>query len=546
MSKKVLIVGGVAGGASAAARLRRLDEQAEIIMFEKDEYISFANCGLPYNISDVISERSKLIVQTPKAMHARFNIDIRNHSKVVSVDTAAKKVKVESLERGTYEESYDYLVLSPGGEPITPNITNTAQDRTFSLRTINDTDRIKFYIQDNKITSAVVIGGGFIGIEMAENLREKGVDVTLVEAAPHILAPLDSEMSAIAEKEMRDNGVNLELGDGISAIHDNGDRVEVVLASGKKLDTQVVISAIGIRPATDFLKDSGIKLGAKGHIVVDDHMRTSAENVYAVGDAIEVVDFITKQITAIPLAGPANKQGRIAADNIAGIDRVYSGTQGTSIIKIFNLMATSTGANERTLSRLGIPYIAIYSHPFSHATYYPGAKQFAAKLLFNKEGEILGCQMVGPDGADKRMDVVATTMRLGGKVTDLCELELAYAPPFSSAKDPVNMLGYMAQNILEGRSNLVDYKYVENRDKNTTMLIDVRTPKEFAEGHIEGAINIPVDELRSRLNELDKDKEIIEYCRVGIRGHVAERILVQNGFRVKNMSGGWLTYSCKE
>lgn len=546
MGKKVLIVGGVAGGASAAARLRRLDEQAEIIMFEKDEYISFANCGLPYNISDVISERSKLIVQSPKAMKARFNIDVRNHSKVVAVDTANKKVKVESLEKGAYEESYDYLVIAPGGEPITPNITNTAQDRTFSLRTINDTDRIKFYIEDNKVSSAVVIGGGFIGIEMAENLREKGVDTTLVEAAPHILAPLDDEMAAIAEAEMRKYGVKLELGDGISAINDKGNLVEVVLASGKKLETQVVISAIGIRPATGFLKDSGIKMGARGHIIVDDHMRTSAENVYAVGDAIEVVDFITKQPAAIPLAGPANKQGRIAADNIAGIDRVYNGTQGTSIIKVFDLMATNTGANERTLSRLGIPYIAIYSHPFSHATYYPGSQQFAAKLLFNEQGDILGCQMVGPDGADKRMDVVATTMRLGGKVTDLTELELAYAPPFSSAKDPVNMLGYMAQNILEGRSNLVTYKYLETMDKDGSILVDVRTPKEFAEGHLEGAINIPVDELRDRMHELDKDKEIVEYCRVGIRGYIAERILAQNGFKVKNISGGWLTYSAKD
>lgn len=545
MSKKVLIVGGVAGGASAAARLRRLDETAEIIMFEKDEFISFANCGLPYHIGQVITERSKLIVQSPEAMHKRFVIDVRTHSKVAAINTQSKTVRVESRDRGSYVESYDYLVLAPGAEPIVPNIVNTAPDRVFTLRTIGDTDRVREQVVDKGIKSAVVIGGGFIGIEMAENLREVGVAVTLVEAAPHILAPLDSEMSALAEAEMRRHGVTLVLGDGLTSIEETGSSAKVTLASGTQLEADMVISAIGVRPATDFIKGSGIELGPRGHIVVDDHMRTTAENVYAAGDAVQVVDFVTGQLTAVPLAGPANKQGRIVADNIAGLDSVYHGTQGTSVIKVFSLTAASTGANERTLQRLNIPYVAVYSHPFSHATYYPGAQQLSTKLLFNKEGRILGCQMVGPDGVDKRLDVVATTLRLGGKVTDLCELELAYAPPFSSAKDPVNMLGYMAQNYLEGRSNLVDYHYVDNRDPETSILLDVRTVTEFERGHIEGAINIPVDELRDRLGELDKSKEIIEYCQVGVRGHVAERILANNGFQVKNFSGGWKTYSTK-
>lgn len=546
MGKKVLIVGGVAGGASAAARLRRLDEQAQIIMFEKDAYISFANCGLPYYIGDVITERGKLLVQTPEAMKERFNIDVRVFSKVVGVKPDTKTVVVESRDRGTYEESYDCLVLAPGSQPIVPNIPNSAPDRVFSVRNVDDTDSIKNYLNDHKPTSAVVVGGGFIGIEMAENLRHIGLDVTLVEAAPHILAPLDSEMVALAEAEMRKNGVSLLLGEMLTAIEQAGSRVKLSLSSGKSIETDMVISAIGVRPATDFLKDSGIELGPRGHIVVDDHMRTNKPGVYAVGDAIQVMHFVTKQPTAIPLAGPANKQGRIVADNIAGIDRSYGGSLGTSVVKVFNLTVASVGINERTAKQLGLEYTPIYTHPFSHATYYPGAKQMAAKLLFNKHGDILGCQMVGPDGVDKRLDVVATTMRLGGKVTDLCELELAYAPPFSSAKDPVNMLGYVAQNILEGSSEVADYSVLNSIDPETTILLDTRTVAEHQQGAIPGSVNIPVDELRQRLDELDPKKEIVEYCRVGLRGHVAERILAQNGFKVKNLTGGWLTYEATQ
>ena len=546
MGKKVLIVGGVAGGASAAARLRRLDEQAQIIMFEKDAYISFANCGLPYYIGDVITERGKLLVQTPEAMKERFNIDVRVFSKVVAVKPDAKTVVVESRDRGTYEESYDYLVLAPGSQPIVPAIPNSAPDKVFSLRNIDDTDGIKSYLTSHNPKSAVVVGGGFIGVEMAENLRHIGLDVTLVEAAPHILAPLDSEMVALAEAEMRKNGVTLLLGEMLTAIEQAGSKVKLSLSSGKSVETDMVISAIGVRPATDFLKDSGIEMGPRGHIVVDDHLRTNKPGVYAVGDAIQVMHFVTKQPTAIPLAGPANKQGRIAADNIAGIDRSYGGSLGTSVVKVFNLTVASVGINERTAKQLGLEYTPIYTHPFSHATYYPGAKQMATKLLFNKQGDILGCQMVGPDGVDKRLDVVATTMRLGGKVTDLCELELAYAPPFSSAKDPVNMLGYLAQNILEGYSEVVDYNVLSSLDPETTILLDTRTVAEHQQGTIPGSVNIPVDELRQRLDELDPNKEIVEYCRVGVRAHVAERILAQNGFKVKNLTGGWLTYEAAQ
>ncbi len=541
--RKIVIVGGVAGGASAAARLRRLDEEAKIILFEKDEYISFANCGLPYYIGETITERSKLIVQTPAAMKSRFDIDIRTNSKVVSVDTAAKTVKVYSAQAGEYTESYDTLVLAPGVEPIVPQIKNTCPERMLSLRTIPDMDRIKAEVGKGQIKSAAIIGGGYIGVETAENLREIGVEVTLVEAAPHILAPFDSEFSILVEKELEKHGVKVVLNDMLEAVEEDDGLAALKLKSGTVIKAELVLSAIGVTPATGFLKDSGIALGPKGHIVVNDRMQTNAEGVYAVGDAVEVVDFVTGQRTAIPLAGPANKQGRIAADNICGIERHYNGTQGTAIIKVFGLAAASTGANERTIKRLGIPYTAIYSHPFSHATYYPGAVQMSCKLLFAPDGKILGCQIVGGEGADKRIDVIATVIRLGGTVYDLCELELAYAPPFSSAKDPVNMLGYIAQNILEGQSEVVDYNDVAGRDEENTVLIDVRTPDEFSRGHIEGAINIPVDELRGRLGEIDKNKEVIEYCQVGLRGHIAERIFAQHGYKVKNMTGGWKTYS---
>ncbi|MCM8711076.1 CoA-disulfide reductase [Clostridium sp. SYSU_GA19001] len=543
MAKKVVIVGGVAGGASAAARLRRLDENVEIIMFERDEYISFANCGLPYYIGETIKDRSKLLVQTPEAMKSRFNIDVRVNSEVVKIDTDKKTVQVNSKEKGTYEESYDYLILSPGAKALRPNIEGINNEKIFTLRNIPDTDKIKEYVDRNDTKSAVVIGGGYVGVEMAENLIERGLEVTLVEAAPHILTPFDSDMAVLAEKELVDHGTELILGDGVKSFRDDSGKVEVTLNSGRKILTDMVILSIGVVPDTAFIKEAGIKVGPKGHVIVNEKMQTSAKDVYAVGDAVEVVDFITKQKTAIPLAGPANKQGRIAADNIAGLNSTYKGTQGTAVIKVFDLTAASTGNNERNLKRLNIPYKVIFVHPNSHASYYPGATQMTIKLIFNDEGKILGAQAIGYDGVEKRIDVIATVIRLGGTVYDLTELELCYAPPFSSAKDPVNMAGYVAQNVLEGKMHPANFDELENLNKNNTILLDVRTEMEYNNGHIDGAVNIPVDELRNRLGELDKNKEILEYCQVGLRGYIADRILTQNGFKVKNLTGGYKSYS---
>lgn len=539
MSKKVLIVGGVAGGATAAARLRRLDENAEIIMFERDEYISFANCGLPYYIGETIEDRAKLIVQTPKSLKSRFNIDVRINSEVVGIDTVKKTAKVRSQEKGMYEESYDYMVLSPGARAIKPNIEGINNQRIFTVRNIPDTDKLKAYVDNKGIKNAVVIGGGFVGVEIAENLKHRGLAVTIVEAAPHLLAPLDTDLVTIVEKEILDNGVRLILNDGVKAFKDLNGNVEITLNSDALLYADLVILAMGVIPDTGFLQDSKIVLGAKGHIIVNEKLETNAANVYAVGDAIEIVDFVTKQKGAIALAGPANKQGRIAADNIAGLDSSYKGTQGTSIIKVFRLTAASTGNNERSLKRLKIPYKVIIIHPQSHASYYPGGFPMTLKVIFNEEGKILGAQSVGHDGVDKRIDVIATVIRLGGTVTDLTELELCYAPPFSSAKDPVNMAGYVAQNILTGRVDALTMEEYMAYDHENTVLVDVRTEREFENGHFEGALNIPVDSLRERIGELDKAKEILEYCQVGLRGYVASRILTQKGFKVKNISGGY-------
>ena len=539
MNKKIIIVGGVAGGASAAARLRRLDEKAEIIMFERDEYISFANCGLPYYIGDTIKDRQKLLVQTPKAMKDRFNIDVRINSEVIGIDSINKTVKVKSKDRGIYEESYDSLVLSPGAKAIKPNIKGIDSNKIFTLRNIPDTDNIKAVVDKKNINSAVVIGGGFVGVEMAENLKEIGLNVTLVEAAPHLLAPFDSEMVITIENELKENGVSVVLNDGVESFKDKEFEIDVNLNSGKTITSDLVILAIGVVPDTNFIKESNINLGTRGHILVNSKMETSVKDIYAVGDAIEVVDFVNKQNTAIPLAGPANKQGRIAADNIAGLNSEYKGTQGTSILKVFDLTAASTGNNERTLKRLNIPYRVAYIHPVSHASYYPGALQLSLKLLFNDEGKILGAQSIGYDGVDKRIDVIATTIRLGGTVHDLAELELSYAPPFSSAKDPVNMAGFVAENILAKRMDVITPEDYLVYDKSNTILVDVRSEIEYNNGHIDGSINIPVDSLRDRLNELDKTKEIIAYCQVGLRGYIASRILSQNGFKVKNITGGY-------
>lgn len=541
-NNKVLIIGGVAGGASAAARLRRLDENAHIIMFERDPYISFANCGLPYYIGDAIKERSKLLVQTPEAMHSRFNIDVRIHSEVISIDPERKTVRVQSKDRGMYEESYDHLILSPGAKPIQPNLPGIESSRIYKVRNIPDIDRIKQKVTDTSARSAIVIGGGFIGVEMAENLKEIGMDVTLVEAGSHILAPFDAEMSNILMKELEDQHVNLTLSNSVQSFHETKEQIEVQLASGDVLTSDMVILAIGVTPDTNFLKDSGLEFGPRGHIIVNDRLETNLENIYAVGDAIEVVDYINGSKTAIPLAGPANKQGRIAADNVCGLGSVYKGTQGTSIIKIFGLTGASTGNNEKTLQRLNIPYHVTYVHPSSHASYYPGASPITIKLLFNDEGTVLGAQAIGFDGVDKRIDDIATVIHFRGTVTDLAELELAYAPPYSSAKDPVNMAGYVAQNLLMDRTTVFVPQDLATRDMDNTILVDVRSEIEHMNGHIPGSILIPVDDLRDRLQELDPNKEIWVYCQVGLRGYTASRILIQRGFKVRNLTGGYKTY----
>ncbi len=539
MTKKVLIVGGVAGGASAAARLRRLDEHANIIMIERDDHISFANCGLPYYIGETIQDREKLIVQTPDAMQARFALDIRVKSEVTAIQPQQKTVTIVNRERGAYQESYDVLLLAPGAKPLRPDIPGIENERIFTLRNIPDTDRIKEFVDRSASKRAVIIGGGFIGVEMAESLRERGLEVALAEAAPHILAPFDSEMAALVEAELRENGIKLHLNDGVSSFESANEEITIRLQSGSALSCDLVILAIGVTPDTAFLKESGLQFGSRGHIIVNEHMQTNLPNIYAVGDSIEVRDFINGQPTALPLAGPANKQGRIAADNIAGIASRYKGTQGTAILKAFSLSAAATGSNERLLKRLAQPYHTILVHPNSHASYYPDALPLTIKLLFNDTGRILGAQAVGPVGIDKHIDILATAIRLNGTIYDLSELELAYAPPFSSAKAPVNMAGFVAENILAKRFEVFTADQLASYDPAETILLDVRSEIEFSTGSLPGAINIPTDTLRSRLHELDKDKLILVYCKVGLQSYIASRILTQNGFRAKSLTGGY-------
>ncbi len=538
--KKALIVGGVAAGASAAARLRRLDENIEIIMFEKGDYISFANCGLPYYIGDVIEDRDKLFVATPKLMKDRFRIDVRVNSEVISLDVLSKKVTVNSKEQGTYEETYDFLVLAPGAKPLKPNISGIESQRIFTLRNIKDTDDIKLAVRS--IKSAVVIGGGYIGVEMAENLRHTGIEVTLVEAAPHILMPFDEDIVVVAEKEMEDKGIKLILNDGVNAFNEIGDGIEVELQSNTYVKADIVISAMGVAPDTRFLQDTDIILGIKGHILVNEHMETNIKGIYAGGDAVEVVDFTSGMQTAIPLAGPANKHGRIIADNISGLTTTYKNTQGTSVIKIFDLTLAATGNNERILERLGTSYKTIIIHANNHAGYYPGASQMTLKVIFDDSGKILGAQALGYEGVEKRIDVMATVIRLGGRVYDLTELELSYAPPFGSAKDPVNFAGYVAENVLTGKSDVVhprDLKKISQDDQ--IVILDVRTEAERAHGKVEGSFHINVNELRENLDKLDINKEYWIHCAVGLRAYVAERILKQAGFKCKNITGGYKT-----
>lgn len=543
---KVLIVGGVAGGASAAARLRRLDEKAEIILFEKGEYISFANCGLPYYIGGEIEQQSALTLQTPQSFRRRFNIDVRVRNEVVGLDIQRKCVKVRDLKDGSeYQESYDELILSPGAAPIIPPLEGVEDERVFTLRSIPDSVRIKNHINQAYPASAVVIGGGYIGVEMAENLAKAGVNVTIVEMADHLIAPLDVDMAAEVHRYIQDQGVGLMLKNGVQAIEPGKDGLKLRLSKGQ-LEADMVILSVGVKPDTSLARQAGLKTNGRGAILVDEHMRTSAEHVYAVGDAVEIQDFVTGKAGYVPLAGPANKQGRIAADNICGIPSRYKGTQGSSVLKIFDMTVAMTGINERTAQEAWLDYDKSFTFSQSHASYYPGAHGMSIKTLYEKgSGRILGAQIVGYDGVDKRIDVLATAIRAQMTAFDLTELELCYAPPFGSAKDPVNFVGYAIENVLTGKVKTFHWHDIARLPKDGSVtLLDVRTPTERAAGHIEGFIHIPLDELRNRVDELDRNKPVYIHCHSGLRSYLACRMLSGLGFDCYNLSGGWRLYEC--
>lgn len=541
-----LIIGGVAGGATVAARLRRMDEKANIILFERGKYVSYANCGLPYYIGDTINNREKLFVQTAKGFTDRFRIDIRTEQEVTAIRPDKKEVEIKNLSTGeTYTETYDKLVLSPGAEPLRPSIEGIGSKKIFTLRNVPDTDTIKNYVNTENPKRAIVVGGGFIGLEMAENLHDLGIQVDVVEMANQVMAPLDFSMAAIVHRQLTDKGVGLHLEDGVSRFEEKDGGVTVHLRSGKQIATDMVLLSIGVRPETKLAKDAGLAIGERGGIAVNDYMQTSDADIYALGDAVEVRHLVTGQPALIPLAGPANKQGRIVADNIVfGNKKKYPGSIGTSIAKVFDLTVAAAGANAKLLQRNNIPYISSYTHGASHAGYYPGAVPLSIKILFAPEnGKLLGAQIVGFNGVDKRIEMLAQVIQRGGTVHDLAELEHAYAPPYSSAKDPVNMAGFVAENILNKKSRIIQWRELTELPADT-IRIDVRTHDEYKLGTIPGFINIPVDELREHLDELPKEKPIVVTCAVGLRGYLAYRILVQNGFKhVRNLSGGYKTWS---
>jgi NADPH-dependent 2,4-dienoyl-CoA reductase/sulfur reductase-like enzyme/peroxiredoxin family protein/rhodanese-related sulfurtransferase/TusA-related sulfurtransferase len=542
---KYVIIGGVAGGATAAARLRRLDEKAEIILLERGEHISYANCGLPYYVGGAITERSKLFVMTPARFKATLAVDVRTGHEAKAIDRTAKTVAVFDKASGrSYVESYDALVLSPGAEPVRPQIPGIDDPRIYTLRTVPDIDAIKEHVDARRPERAIIVGAGFIGLEMAENLRERGVFVTIVEALDQVMNVIDFEMAAIVHEHLKAKGVELYLGDSVAAFAKAGTRIEAKLKSGKALPADLVILSIGVKPENQLAAAAGLRLNERGYIVTDAHMRTSDPAIYAVGDAVAVTHRISGAPSAVPLAGPANKQARIAADNIAGTAREYRGAIGTAIAKVFDLTVACTGLAEKTCLRDGIPHRAVIVHPTSHASYYPGAKPFSLKVLFNPEsGKILGAQAVGYEGVDKRIDVIAAFMATGSHISVLKEFEHAYAPPFASAKDPVNYVGFVAENVIEGRSRQVSWREVAPLVGKGAFLLDVRTPEEFSLGHIEGAVNIPNTEIRTRLTEVPRDRFILVYCGVGIRGYLAERVLREHGFReIANLAGGWKTY----
>ncbi|NRY62838.1 CoA-disulfide reductase [Clostridium beijerinckii] len=543
MERKIIIIGGVAGGASTAARLRRLDENAEIIMIEKGEYISFANCGLPYYIGETIDERGKLIVQTVEEMSNKFNLDIRNLNEVISIDKENKKVRVRNIRtKEEYDETYDILVLSPGAAPIRPKIPGIEYcSSLFTLRNIPDTDRIKAYVDNNKPKHATVIGGGFIGLEMVENLHARGIDVTLIEASDQVMAPLDIEMVSILHEHLIDKNVELILKNGVSEFKDNGKKI--ILDSGKEIRTDMIILSIGVRPETAIARQANLKLNERGAIIVDKFMKTSDSSIYALGDAVEVIDFVNKKPTMIPLAWPANRQGRIVADNICGKNAEYKGTLGSSVAKIFDYTVATTGNNEKILKKLGIEYETIHIHPGSHAGYYPGSFPISLKMLFDpRSGKIFGAQGVGIDGVEKRIDVLATAIKGNLTVFDLQDIEPCYAPPYNSAKDPVNMLGYYASNIVEGITKTIQWDEIDSLDKEKSAIIDIREEFELVTGTLKNSIHIPLEKLRDRLNEIPRNKDIYVTCQVGLRGYIACRILEQNGIKCTNIDGGMKTY----
>ena len=542
---KVVIVGGVAGGATAAARIRRLDENAQVVVFERSGYISYANCGLPYYIGGVIEDSRELTLQTPESFLQRFRIEMKVRHEVLAIHPEQKTVTVRNLNTGeTFEESYDKLLLSPGAKPTQPELPGTGTDRLFTLRTVEDTLRIHEFVKKEKPKSAILAGGGFIGLELAENLHDLGIQVTIVQRPKQLMNPLDSEMAAFIHAKMRSEGIRLMLGHSVEGFAQSEGGVQVLLKGEEPLSADLVILAIGVTPDTVLAREAGLKLGLKGSIVVNDRMETSVPDIYAVGDAVQVRHAVTGSDAVISLAGPANKQGRIAADNICGLDSHYQGSQGSSVIKLFDMTIAATGINEKTAQKEGISYDKIYLSPLNHAGYYPGGTVMSMKILFEKETyRLLGAQIVGYEGVDKRIDVLATAIHMNMSALQLKDLDLAYAPPYSSAKDPVNMAGYMADNLAAGRYRQFFLEDLENlpRDGSVTLL-DTRTVREYERGHAEGFRNLPLDELRDRLEEVPREKPVYVMCQSGLRSYLACRILTQNGFSCYNFSGGYRLY----
>ncbi|MCL2107498.1 MAG: FAD-dependent oxidoreductase [Oscillospiraceae bacterium] len=542
---KIIIVGGVAGGATAAARLRRLDEHAEIIMFERGEHVSFANCGLPYHIGGAVAGRGDLLLQTPESFRRRFRVDVRPRSEVLSIDRAARTVTVKDRQTGeTYCEAYDKLLLSPGGAPIRPPMEGIDSRRVFTLRNVADMDRVKAFITETRPRGAAVAGGGYIGIEMAENLKLAGLDVSIIEMSDQVLAPLDFDMACDVHRHLWRKGIALYLNNGLRKITEHSGGLSLELQNGA-LEADMLILAVGVRPESRLAKEAGLELNRLGGIVVDKHMRSSDPDIYAVGDAVEITDPVTGQAAMVPLAGPANKQARVAADNIRGIASEYAGTQGSAVVKVFDMTAASTGINEKNARRLGLEYDKVFLWLPGHAGYYPGAKSMSMKVIFERgSGRILGAQIVGFDGVDKRCDLLAVAVRAGMTAHDLTQWELCYAPPYSSAKDPVNMAGYAIENVLTGKVKNFHWHEADAlpRDGGVTLL-DVREPYEFAQGSMEGFVNVPLDSLRERMGELDKSRPVYLHCHSGMRSYIAARILTQHGFDAYNLSGGYRLYS---